>query len=197
MKNKLYYILPFLVLIACNNTDKKNIIIENNTIEISQEEKELTIEKGKEIALNTFKVLGGNLKKSMGEGGVENAINYCNANASNLMDSLGTYYSANIRRTSNKLRNENNTPTAAEQIILDTYTNGGEMKPVVDILSNGNRVFYAPIKMKPLCISCHGTVGKSLSNDNYAFIKKHYPNDKATGYEVSDFRGIWSIELKK
>lgn len=198
MKNKFLYLLPLTVLFACSNTPKeKPIVIKEKTIELSQEEKESVVKKGKEIAQNTFKVLGGNLKQAMSNGGIENAINYCNANASILMDSLSNHYNANISRTSNKLRNEANSPTATEQTIIDNYINGGEMKPIVKLLDNGNTAFYAPIKMKPLCISCHGTVGKTISNEDYAAIKNHYPNDKAIGYVVDDLRGIWSIEIKK
>ncbi len=164
---------------------------------IFQTEQNTTLSKGKEIAENTFKVLGVNLKKAMAEGGVENAINYCNANASFLMDSLGDYYYADIRRTSNKLRNPKNSPTKAEQIVLSKYVGGDEQGPIANVLPNGNKVFYAPIKMKPLCVTCHGTVGKTVTEKDYATILKHYPNDKAVDYREADFRGMWSIELKK
>jgi hypothetical protein len=185
-------------LAACSTPPKdvaESVAIEN--VEISEQEKSSAIISGKTIAQNTFKTLGGNLKKAMAQGGVENAINYCNANASGLIDSLGTHHNAIIRRTSNKLRNPNNAPTKAEELVLNKYLNGEQSGPVIDILASGNKIFYAPIKMKPLCITCHGTVGKTTSENDYATILKHYPNDKATGYNEGDFRGMWSIELKK
>lgn len=190
-------ILAAVFLIACSNPSRdgaESVEIEN--VEISEQEKNSAIETGKTTAQNTFKTLGGNLKKTMAQGGIENAINYCNANASDLIDSLGTYHNAIIRRTSNKLRNPNNAPTKAEELVLNKYLNGEQSGPVVDILASGNKIFYAPIKMKPLCITCHGTVGKTTSENDYATILKHYPNDKATNYQKGEFRGIWSIELK-
>ena len=71
----------------------------------------------------------------MAEGGVENAINYCNANASNLMDSLNKYYNVTIRRTSDKIRNGENSPTKEEQKVLANYTNGGEMKRITGVFT--------------------------------------------------------------
>ncbi len=186
------------ILTACSNTSGENLeVTEQVKTKIPQTEQRSVITSGKEIAENTFKVLGGNLKKAIAKGGVENAINYCNANASHLMDSLGSYYYADIRRTSNKLRNPNNGPTKAEQIVLSKYVMGDEQSPVVKELPSGNKVFYAPIKMKPLCVTCHGTVGKTVTEKDYATILKRYPNDKAVGYKEGDFRGMWSIELKK
>lgn len=196
---KIFLIIPAValsLLSACGTSSKEDKET-TQAAPLSEQEKNSVITSGKEIAENTFKVLGGNLKKAMGEGGVENAINYCNANASNLMGSLSNVYSANIRRTSNKLRNEHNAPTASEQKVLDHYINGSEMKPITDVLPNGNKIFYAPIKMKPLCLSCHGTVGESISEKDYKNISNLYPDDKAIGYKEGDFRGIWSIELKK
>lgn len=190
---KTIILLAFITVfgfIGCNNSNDKN------GIELTQKEREVALTNGKEIAENTFKVLSGNLTKAMSEGGIEKAINYCNANASYLMDSLGLKYNANIRRTSNKIRNEKNAPNKEEQNILTHYLNGGDMKPTIRLLANGNKKFYAPINMKPLCITCHGSVGKTISDKNYSFISNHYSNDKAVNYKVGDFRGIWSIELK-
>jgi len=201
MKTKtLLLIVTTILLFSCSNSVEQTPKIADTaptTPPQGEKEKEMVIKKGKEIAGNTFKVLGGNLKKAMGKGGVENAINYCNANASSLMDSISNVYVANIRRTSNKLRNQNNSPTAAEQKVLAHYLDGGEMTPIAAILPNGNKVFYAPIKTKALCLSCHGTIGTSISEKDYTFINKHYPNDKAINYKEGDFRGIWSIELKQ
>lgn len=198
---KIVYIITLMAIVAlssCTNSARENSTnVSQKPNSILQDEQKSVIASGKEIAQNTFKVLGGNLKAAMAKGGVENAINYCNANASHIMDSLGTFYYANIRRTSNKLRNPKNEPTKEEQVVLSRYLAGEINKPIVNSLTNGNKIFYAPIKMKPLCITCHGTVGKTVTEKDYATILKHYPNDKAKGYKEGDFRGIWSIELKK
>ncbi len=47
---------------------------------------------GMEIAMGTFKVLSGQLKAAMQEGGVKNAAQYCNTVAYPLVDSLSGQY---------------------------------------------------------------------------------------------------------
>jgi hypothetical protein len=200
MKNKLIVISTLIItLTACNNSTTKEVN-DDATIgksELTQEEKAHYLEKGKEIAQNTFMVLSSNLKQAMGEGGIEKAIAFCSVNAGVLTDSLSNYHQVTIKRTSQKTRNKRNLPTVTEQSVLDTYLkNGAEMKPIVTLLDNGDRAFYAPIVMLPLCVNCHGVVGENISNKNYEIIKNHYPNDEAINFKEGDLRGIWSITFK-
>ncbi|NIP31516.1 MAG: DUF3365 domain-containing protein, partial [Candidatus Dadabacteria bacterium] len=94
---------------------------------------EIFIDRGKKIAQNAFETLSGNLQKAMQEGGVEHAIKFCNINASDLVQSLNKKHNVEIRRTSLKVRNQNNTPTKKEldQLILyqKQKNEGKELKP--------------------------------------------------------------------
>lgn len=156
---------------------------------------------GMEIAMGTFKVLSGQLKSALQEGGVPNAVRYCNTVAYPLVDSLSEAYGATIRRASNKVRNPKDKPTALEQEVLDTYhaqmTAGKQPKPIVRQMESGEIAFYAPIRMQELCLNCHGKLGETLKEEDYAIIKALYPKDEAIGYEAGDLRGVWSITFQE
>lgn len=193
MKTKLFYILPLLglTLFACENSGKKVNGKTGETIVKSDAE---YINDGKIIAETTFKVLSSNLQQAMAEGGVENALTYCNVNAMSLTDSLSKHYNVTIKRVSDKTRNPLNSPTANEQKIIDDYlANAENRKPVLEKGDNYMRTFYAPIIAKGLCLSCHGTIGETLVSENNEKIKILYPEDKAVGYSEGDLRGVWSI----
>ena len=197
MKTKLIYFIPLIFLFACNSSEEK--VAEEKIKVITPTEEDYLI-KGKEIAEATFNVLSTNLKNAMAEGGVENALTFCNVNAMPLTDSLSNYYNVSIKRVSHKPRNLINEPTAQEQHIIDNYLALGiveNMKPMIAKNEQQNNVFYAPIPAKGLCLTCHGIVGQTLLPEHYEMIKKFYPNDKAIGFKEGDFRGMWSITFKQ
>lgn len=199
MKKILFLILLGLT-ISCseNNSNSEKIVTEEITeIEISDQE---YIEKGKKIAKASFVAMKGKLMSAMKDGGVENAVNFCNVNAKGLVDSLSMHYNVEIKRTSLKLRNENNSPTEEEQEMLMQYAKDFESKTKVKpIIKRGEESvsFYAPIPLKGACTSCHGEVDVDIKTEDYSKIKALYSNDKATGYKVNDFRGIWHITFDK
>jgi len=157
-------------------------------------------EDGKKIAYTTFTTLSGNLQRAMKEGGVSNAIKYCNLAATTLVDSLEQMHNVKIKRTSLKIRNQNNKPTTAELAQLHTYQkqfeSKEELKPTLQQLENG-MAFYAPIHLMDLCQKCHGKVGESLKSEDYVVIKDLYPDDQAINFMAGDLRGMWSITFKE
>jgi hypothetical protein len=155
---------------------------------------------GKEIAEASFKALSGQLKKAMEEGGVRNAVEYCNFMANPLIDSLSRAHQARIRRTSFHARNPGNKPNPKEKDILAFYhtkhNNEEPLAPLVVTYHDGSTVFYAPIVIPgPLCLTCHGDPGKTISSQDYDYIRLLYPDDDAIGYKTGDLRGMWSISL--
>ena len=136
----------------------------------------------------------------MQEGGVPNAVKYCNIAASPLVDSLEQIHNVKIKRTSLKVRSNNNQPTAQEKQQLQKYQeafdNGQALKPIVNEIAS-QATFYAPIHVMPLCQKCHGTVGEELLKDNYELIQSLYPSDSAINYKSGDLRGMWSITFVK
>lgn len=185
-----------LVFTACENNSPVSKTESSNDVS-----EEIYIEKGKIIAENAFKTLSGNLKKAMQEGGVEHAIKFCNINASKLVKSLNKKHNVRIKRTSLKIRNQENTPTKKEleQLMLYQKQNNKsiELKPIAKKIESNQVIFYSPIHIKPMCLSCHGKVGETMLEKNHNLIISLYPNDKATGYSNSNWRGIWSITFNK
>lgn len=160
------------------------------------------IERGKMIASVSQKILGTTLKKKIEEDGIEQAIKYCNLAAYPLVDSLSNEYSAVIKRVSMKLRNPQNKPDSIEQMLLDAYQytiDQGE--PVTDNIQEIHKeylLYTKPILIgDPLCLQCHGKIGEELKPETNQLIKSLYPDDKATGYAITELRGMWSIRLEK
>lgn len=196
MKSKLIYLFPILALslLACNNSEQQVSETIKETVETTDVD---YIKEGKTIAENTFKVLSSNLQQAMVDGGIENALNYCNVKAMPLTDSLSQHHNVSIKRVSNKARNPLNQATENEQKILNNYLTKIENRtPLISKNKNGNPTFYAPITTKSLCLNCHGIVGETLLPENYEKIKTLYPQDQATGYKNDELRGMWSIEFK-
>ena len=192
MKTKLLYILLIIGLFACNNVSEQELGEEVQEIIVKTDIE--YIEEGKMIAESTFKVLSSNLQQAMAEGGIENALSYCNLNAMPLTDSLSKHYNVAIKRVSDKARNQLNLASKNEQKIIDDYiANAGNRKPVLVKNDEGYPTFYAPIVAKGLCLNCHGIEGEILSSENNEKIKLLYPEDKAIGYSEGDLRGVWSI----
>lgn len=159
------------------------------------------LQKGKQIATATFATLSTKLQKAMKEGGVQNAVEYCNLAASPLVDSLSKVYDAKIRRTALRVRNVENKPTAKELAQLKAYQAahdaGEKLEPVTQEVSPGTVAFYAPIPLMPLCEKCHGTVGEQLAEGDHNLIKQLYPDDQAINFKSGDLRGMWSIQFRK
>lgn len=147
-------------------------------------------------------VMTSALTKSLTEGGVGRAAQYCSYIAIPMVDTLAVRHGVTIRRTSTKLRNaKNDAPTEREFQVLQQYAQqevaGQELKPMVEAIDPQTVAYYHPITIQPLCLNCHGVLGETLTQENYDVIKYIYPNDEAIGYELDDFRGIWSLTLPR
>ncbi len=157
------------------------------------------LKKGGEIAALSFQALSTELKQALQRGGVAEAVQYCQLKAYPIVDSLSHIHQARIRRTTLKVRNPKDTPDEVEANILKRMqqqkAQGLMPQPVVQRITPDTVLFAAPILTQPLCLKCHGTVGKEIDPNDYALIQKHYPNDQATGYKAGDLRGMWSIRI--
>ena len=156
---------------------------------------------GKEIAQATFKALGGQLQAALAEGGVEQAIAYCNVAAYPITDSLSLAYHARVRRTALKYRNPRNAPIPAERLVLEEYalrkSGGEELTPRVMQLGEDSVAFYAPILMQPLCVTCHGIPGETMAVETQTLVQQYYAQDQAVGFGEGDLRGMWSIKFAR
>jgi len=183
MKNLLIIIIAVFSFVSCKKEAG-----------LSTEEKKQYIVKGKKIGKATLQKLGSNLMIQMKAGGTKQAIPFCNVAANPLTKEISDKYNVSIKRTSHKIRNEENKPNNDEQTILNTYLaqieKGEKLKPMVKKDKNGKVHFYAPIKLEAKCLSCHGDI-KNTATDS--IIKSFYPNDKAIGFKNGDFRGVLNV----
>ncbi len=187
MKN-LLILLVFLGMVSCGNS-------------LTEKEKQEYINKGNDISQATFKALSEKLTEQMKLGGPAQALPFCNVEALPLTQQLSEKFNVFIKRTSDKLRNQENIPSERELEIINNYykliSEKKEMTPIVEVDNNNNKHYYAPIILKANCLACHGKVEEFVSVKTDSIIKSLYPNDKAIGYNDGDLRGIWSIEFKK
>ncbi len=190
-----WIILLLLSLVSCDSKRP----VSDAPIPLDDEEEAVFVEKGRLIAATTFAALSTKLQEALQQGGVKQAIAYCQLAAIPLTDSLSVAQGAEIRRTSLKFRNPQNAPTPTEKRILEEYEKtikaGKALKPLVRKNKQGQIAFYAPIKVNAFCLQCHGELGQTLQEEDYAIIKERYPGDQALGYVDGDLRGMWSIQL--
>ncbi len=153
-------------------------------------------EMGMKFAQETQKVLGKNLMGTIQNKGVEEAVVFCNERAYPLTDSMSMNFNARIKRVSDKPRNPDNAANASELAYIETFKKdvaaGVTLEPILKEV-NGKVHFYYPIVTNSMCLNCHGIPGKSIQADVVQHLSRLYPDDKATGYDVNEVRGIWSI----
>ena len=170
-------------------------------VPLTESERSTYLEDGQKLATLTFQNLSGQLRSALEEKGVPGAVKYCQSVAGPLVDSLSQVYQTDIRRSSFKVRNPANRPTPHEKVALKVYQNehlkGNPLEPRVVRLDSAAVAFYAPIMVQPLCLKCHGKLGESLKEADYAIIEDLYPEDKAIGYSAGDWRGMWSIVFEE
>lgn len=157
------------------------------------------VDRGFEYAMATKSVLGKNLKGKINNEGTLAAVNFCNLNAVHFTDSMSLVYNAEIKRVSDKPRNENNAANDSELQIMDGFRtaleNGEEITPVT-VEEESHVLGYYPIVTNDMCLKCHGDP-KNIEQETYSRIKDLYPNDKATGYTTNRLRGIWVVNMKR
>ena len=163
-------------------------------------EEKAALEKGASLAEASFKALSARLQHAMKEGGPAHAVDFCSLNALSIMDSLSTTHGAHVRRTSDRVRAPHDKPDAEETRYMETMLEEWKAGATAADLSaravvHGDSIsYYQPIFINsPTCLKCHGTPDTGLDASALAVINERYPNDQATGYELGDLRGMWSI----
>ena len=155
---------------------------------------------GKQIAMNTKSVLGGNLKRAINTDGAASAIDFCNTRAIPLTDSMSVELNASVRRVSDKPRNPNNRAKGPELAYIQAtkalITSGEQPKPQLQEI-DGRMVGYYPIVTNGMCLQCHGVPKEQILDETVAAINAKYPADEATGYGENELRGIWAIGMDK
>jgi len=144
------------------------------------------------------------LIKAMQNGGPVNAISVCKDTAQKLTTQISEDLGAGIsvKRTSLKYRNPANAPDDDERSVLKRYEIASEQSEQIPpyilqkIATDDGWIYryYKPMKVMPLCLNCHGSkdqIDPAVRN----ILSKEYPEDRATGYESGDFRGVVSVTI--
>ncbi|MGJ8684950.1 MAG: Tll0287-like domain-containing protein [Nonlabens sp.] len=154
------------------------------------------VDRGLEYAMSTKKELGKNLMGTIQKKGTKEAVLFCNKQAYPITDSMAIAQNATIKRVSDKPRNQQNQANQKELKIIDQFKKAiaskEDYQPITELV-NGKNHFYYPITTNSMCLQCHGTTDKDINPTVLTAISKLYPEDKATGYDVNEVRGIWSI----
>jgi hypothetical protein len=131
------------------------------------------------------------LKSGLAEGPAA-AIRVCRAKAPDIADALSVE-GVRMGRSSHKLRNPDNTPPDWVSPIMQSYLDDASNRaPRVVELADGRRGYVEPIMAQPLCLACHGS---QLEPQVAEQITDLYPEDKATGFEAGDLRGVFWVEF--
>ncbi len=188
---KFIYLIPFVLVFACGSKESSQTTDKIDSV---------YLKKGNMIAKISFETISGELQKALANGGIENALRYCNENAYPITDSLSTAHQVSIKRVSNKNRNPRNKADKMEEYLIKGFgidlNEGNELSPKM-VLKDDSVMFYKPIITQALCLNCHGTPGKEITFSNDSLIQALYPKDKAVDYQENQLRGLWRIGFKK
>jgi hypothetical protein len=202
--------LLLFVLAACDagkKVDKEQVDQMKRSMEVKKvSEVEIiskALEWGDELSQEAQATLMEALQKAIAEKGPVGAVEFCNVEALPLTQSVAEKYGVVIKRVSEKNRNPKNSPQEVEKPLLDAYAynteEGRKNAPNVQKLDDDETLLFTKAIVIPggLCLNCHGTPGEEVADDTYERIKALYPEDKATGYQIGDLRGMWSIHIPK
>ncbi|GAA4819165.1 cytochrome c [Marinicella pacifica] len=192
---QLMLIATILFLVACQPQTKQQ---SSETVTEAAEIDYLSL--GQQHAQKAQQKLGGNLKKAMQASGPVGALHFCHEQAIPLTQSVVAGDLLDLKRVSDKNRNPDNVPNADELNYIKqakARLAAGE-KPSGEVReANGRMVGYYPIVSQPGCLQCHGSTKTDIAPETLQAIKERYPNDKATGFDVNQLRGIWVVTMSK
>ncbi len=159
------------------------------------------IEKGTRISTKLSGALQQKLSSEIQENGLVEAIKYCTVHALPLTDSLSNEEHVRISRVSHNNRNPKNTINPDEVELSKKYISQLEQRaplaPTI-VTKDGQHIFYSPIIISmPTCLKCHGKTGSDIDPQVMQVLQEQYPNDKATGFEMGQLRGLFKIEFDK
>ncbi|MEF8794261.1 Tll0287-like domain-containing protein [Thiohalorhabdus sp.] len=147
--------------------------------------------------------LSGELKAAMKEGGPSAGIGVCVERAPEITGRLSREKGWRVTRVSDQVRNPLlGMPDAWEQETLQRFrgrhADGASYKGMSRgevVAEPGGKSFryMQAIPQKGVCMSCHGDK-EALSPAVREKLAERYPHDRATGYEVGDLRGAFSIK---
>lgn len=138
--------------------------------------------------------LKGALVSAIQAKGLAHAVNVCKEQAPEIAKGLSTD-GWEVSRTSLQARNSKNKPDAWETRQLHDFdkalkTGAAANELVATKINDASYRFMKAIPTQQVCLACHGTHVEPKLLD---LIQSNYPEDKATGYNLQDIRGAFSL----
>jgi len=152
---------------------------------------EATVQQAARLATEFKAALMAALKEGLADG-PQHAIGACSIRAPELAEELSVD-GVRIGRTALRLRNLDNAPEPWLEQLLQEYVTagtGGEPRSVrIDAASIG---YVEPLYIGEPCLACHGErVSDAVSEQ----IAELYPDDRATGFKLGEFRGLLWVAI--
>jgi mono/diheme cytochrome c family protein len=144
------------------------------------------------------KALKEELVTALGQSGPTAAISVCQDKAPALAAAHSERTGWTIRRTAPRLRNPDNAPDEWERQQIAAFqqqlADGADPATLTTYeIVDGRARFARGIPTAPECVLCHGS---NLEPSLAAAIKATYPDDQATGFQVGELRGIFSVSAE-
>ena len=156
------------------------------------------IKEASTLATDLRQALMHNLSQKMTMEGSEAAVPFCQSQIKLIAKQAAKERSQKYEfgRTSHKVRNRINSPQPWAMQYLKEFE--GKKKSevtkdhLVHRLADGKRVYLEPLYVEAKCLTCHG---QNIAQNVSRKINDLYPDDKATGFSLGEFRGfIWVKE---
>lgn len=147
--------------------------------------------------------LKGHLVAAIKVSGPEGAIGVCKSAAPAVAEDVSGRHGFSIARTSLKVRNPDNAPDEWERKVLEDFVARNEAGEdatkmeswtVTEDKASGVQVmrYMKAIPTQEVCTLCHGT---AISEPVREALATDYPDDRATGFEVGDIRGAFTVKM--
>jgi len=157
------------------------------------------IEQSRQLTMQLGGQLKGELTKAIAEGGPMAAIDVCYTRAPEIAAQLSKSSGARVGRTALRVRNPSNAPDGLERSVLEQFAADLGSGPIDRPLEAAfeirrgdavERRYMRAIPTDAVCLTCHG---KTLAPELAAAIARNYPGDQATGFELGQLRGAFSV----
>jgi hypothetical protein len=155
-----------------------------------------------EQARNASKTLMGDLQKTLkaalSSQGPAAAVQVCHQAAPAIAKGISEQQRLQVRRVSLKHRSPQGKPDAYEAQLLTQWQTAKKIpeEHAEVVMYQGKKVlrYLKPIRLQAACLQCHGPASQ-IKPEVKALLRKHYPQDQATGYKEGDLRGAVTVIL--
>jgi hypothetical protein len=173
----------------------------NTACQSKSDNEQQFIAQSKELIKALASDLQHTMKTAVKSGGFEKAISACQNQAPLIKQSHNQTSALEIKRTSLKWRNPNNSPDDWERQVLLAFEEQKRAGIAISKLNHSEVIetdstleyrFMKAIPIKSVCLNCHGDESQ-ITSPVAAALKQQYPLDNATQFKAGDIRGAFSV----